>query len=243
MTIFRILLIVTSITGLINGNIGIRGMLKSQIFQDEKHVGNIAQFIRTPASTSISTSSNDDKNYPDNLPTTMETAKLQLFRLMDNNVGSLNMSRRERFIRITVGWSLLLAAKSANLASPLYFRSLVNQGKLLDNSLALSSSLTLDAVIQSSAIGLIIGYGSAKLTSGFVQLICELILSSATVSAAETLPKEAFTAALKSASRRWDDGVIGVKPSGMGCCNVRHSSALYSTAYYDNMLCKKDQIL
>ena len=226
MTIFRILLLVTSITGFINGNMGIRGILKSQMFQDEKPVGNIAQFIRTPASTSISASSNEEKNHPDNLPTTMETAKLQLFRLMDHNVGSLNMSRRERFLRITVGWSLLLAAKSANLASPLYFRSLVNQGKLVDNSVALSGSITLDSVIQSSAIGLIIGYGSAKLTSGFVQLICELVLSSATVSAAETLPKEAFSAALKSASRRWDDGVIGVKPTGI------HNSILHNLDHY-----------
>ena len=106
---------------------------------------------------------------------------------------------------------------------------LVNQGKLVDNSVALSGSITLDSVIQSSAIGLIIGYGSAKLTSGFVQLICELVLSSATVSAAETLPKEAFSAALKSASRRWDDGVIGVKPTGIYhsiLCNLDHYQIL-----------------
>ena len=51
MTLFRILLLVTSITGFINGKVGSRGTLKSQMFQDEKPVGNIAQFIRTPAST------------------------------------------------------------------------------------------------------------------------------------------------------------------------------------------------
>ena len=220
MTLFRFLLLVTCITGFSYGNTGIRSALTGQIFQEEKQVTNIAQFIRTPASTSISASSNDDKNYPDNLPTTMETAKLQLFRLLDKNVGSLNMSRRERFLRISVGWSLLLAAKSAALASPLYFRALVNQGKLVDNSLAATGILTIDAAIQTSAIGLIIGYGSAKLTSGFVQLICELILSSATVSAAETLPKEAFTAALTSASRRWDDGAVGVKTGEHTVCKI-----------------------
>lgn len=190
-------------------------MFNSQVFVDEKPVGNIAQFVRNPTTTSLSGARNDEKNYQDNLPTTMETAKLQLLRLLDKNVGSLGMSRKERFLRITVGWSLLLAAKSAALASPLYFRALVNQGKLVDSTIPLSGLLSIDAAIQSSAIGLIIGYGSAKLASGFVQLICELILSSATVSAAETLPKEAFTAALTSASRRWDDGVVGAKVAGI----------------------------
>lgn len=190
-------------------------MFNSQVFVDEKPVGNIAQFVRNPTATSLSAARNDEKNYQDNLPTTMETARLQLLRLLDKNVGSLGMSRKERFLRITVGWSLLLAAKSAALASPLYFRALVNQGKLVDSTIPLSGLLSIDAAIQSSAIGLIIGYGSAKLASGFVQLICELILSSATVSAAETLPKEAFTAALTSASRRWDDGVVGAKVAGI----------------------------
>ena len=214
MTLFRFLMIMTCITGFIKGNTGNSRIFKAPLFKDENPSGNIAQFIRTPAITSISASSNDEKDYPDNLPTTMETAKLQLGRLLDNNIGSLCMSRKERFLRIIVGWTLLLAAKSAALASPLYFRALVNQGKLVDNTVTASGLLTLDAAIQSSAIGLIIGYGSAKLTSGFVQLICELILSSATVSAAETLPKEAFTAALTSASRRWDDGMVQKKAAG-----------------------------
>jgi hypothetical protein len=214
MTVIRFLFLVTSITGFSYGNTG-KYLFNSQVFVDEKPIGSIAQFVRTPTTTSLSAARNDEKNYPDNLPTTMETARLQLLRLLDKNVGSLRMSRRERFLRITVGWSLLLAAKSAALASPLYFRALVNQGKLVDSTVPLSGLISIDAAIQSSAVGLIIGYGSAKLASGFVQLICELILSSATVSAAETLPKEAFTAALTSASRRWDDGVVGAKAAGI----------------------------
>ena len=216
MTVFRLLLLATATTGFSYGNTGIARLFNNPAFVEEKATGNIAQFVRTPASTGLSAARSGETNYPDNLPTTMETAKLQLSRLMDKNIGSLKMSRRERFLRIFVGWSLLLAAKCAALASPLYFRSLVNQGKLVDDILSTSKALSLDAAIQSSALGLIIGYGSARLTSGFVQLTCELILSSATVSAAETLPKEAFTAALQSASRRWDDGVVGAKATGMG---------------------------
>ena len=143
------------------------------------------------------------------IPGTMETAKIQLSRLFDRNIGSLKMSRKERFARIIVGWTLLLTAKSIALASPLFFRALVNEGKIVDGLVATTGPMTLDAVMQASALGLILGLGTAKLAAGFVQLICELILSSATVSAAEALPQEAFSAALASASRRWEDGVVG----------------------------------
>lgn len=230
MAILLFLLLLTTITGFSNGIFSKGRMFSNPQFAEEKTLGNIAQFVRAPSPTSLSGARNDEKDYPDNLPTTMETAKLQMLRLLDRNIGSLRMSRTERFLRITVGWSLLLAAKSAALASPLYFRSLVNHGKLVDNGVAASGAISLDAAVQSSAIGLIIGYGSAKIASGFVQLICELILSSATVSAAETLPKEAFTAALMSASRRWDDGAVGAKATGMTskcinnfCQNVDYS--------------------
>jgi len=148
------------------------------------------------------------------MPETMETARLQLSRLFDRNVGSLKMSRTERYARIIVGWSLLLTAKSIALASPLFFRSLVNKGKVVDGLIAAHGPMALDTLLQASALGLILGYGSAKLAAGFVQLVCELILSSATVSAAEALPKEAFAAALASASRRWDDGVVGAAGTG-----------------------------
>ena len=148
------------------------------------------------------------------IPGTMETAKIQLSRLFDRNIGSLKMTRKERFARIIVGWSLLLIAKSIALASPLFFRALVNEGKIVDGLVATTGPMSLDAVMQASALGLILGLGSAKLAAGFVQLICELILSSATVSAAEALPQEAFSAALASASRRWEDGVVGAAVKG-----------------------------
>lgn len=211
MSIFRLLLLITVISGFNNGNAGKSRPFNGLQHIEEKPSGNIAQILPTAISTSLS-SQKVDTNYPDNIPTTLETAKLQFLRLFDNNIGSLRMSKTERFLRISIGWSLLIIAKSAALASPLYFRALVNEGKLLDIKLSAAGSISLDAAVQSSAVGLIIGYGSAKLFSGLVQLICELILSSATVSAAEALPQQAFKAALSSASRRWDDGAVGAKP-------------------------------
>eukprot|EP00596_Hydrurales_sp_CCMP1899_P007401 CAMPEP_0119046442 /NCGR_PEP_ID=MMETSP1177-20130426/46617_1 /TAXON_ID=2985 /ORGANISM="Ochromonas sp, Strain CCMP1899" /LENGTH=186 /DNA_ID=CAMNT_0007019595 /DNA_START=87 /DNA_END=644 /DNA_ORIENTATION=+ len=181
MSIFYLLLLITVISGFNNGNAGKSRTFNGIQLSEEKPPGNIARILPTVISTSLS-SQKDDKNYPDNIPTTLETAKLQFLRLFDNNVGSLGMSKTERFLRISIGWSLLIIAKSAALASPLYFRALVNEGKLLDNRLTAAGSISLDAAVQSSAVGLIIGYGSAKLFSGLVQLICELILSSATVS-------------------------------------------------------------
>ena len=170
----------------------------------------LAQFrtSRLPATTTQS-----------RIPGTMETAKIQLSRLFDRNIGSLKMTRKERFARIIVGWSLLLIAKSIALASPLFFRALVNEGKIVDGLVATTGPMSLDAVMQASALGLILGLGSAKLAAGFVQLICELILSSATVSAAEALPQEAFSAALASASRRWEDGVVGATTKGNNVAN------------------------
>lgn len=167
-------LIINDITGFININVnaGKGRLINDQISTDTKSPSH--RILKSIPSADIN---NDFEN-----PSTFETAKRQLSRLFNSNVGSLNMSKTERFLRIFFGWTLLIIAKSAALASPLYFRALVNQGKIIDNSI--KGVITLDAVIQNSAIGLIIGYGSAKVSSGFIQLICELILSSATVSAA-----------------------------------------------------------
>ena len=167
---------------------------------------------------------------PSAMPETLETAQMQLRRLFDRNVGSLNMSRTERFVRIVVGWSLLLTAKSIALASPLFFRSLVNKGKVVYGLIAAHGPMALDTLLQASAMGLILGYGSAKLAAGFVQLVCELILSSATVSAAEALPQEAFAAALASASRRWDDGVVGAAGGGSGASDKGLASGAAAAA-------------
>ena len=65
------------------------------------------------------------------------------------------MTRKERFARIIVGWSLLLIAKSIALASPLFFRALVNEGKIVDGLVATTGPMSLDAVMQASALGLI----------------------------------------------------------------------------------------
>ena len=112
------------------------------------------------------------------------------------------MSRNERIFRIVLSWSLLIFAKSVALASPLYFRSLVERAAVIDKSLIIAQtanvkrSLFLDfergyeSLVLASALGLMIGYGATRLASGFIQLTSELILSPVTTTVAEILPKQ-----------------------------------------------------
>jgi len=135
---------------------------------------------------------------------TINTALLQYGRLIGTNGELEVMSRTERLVRIIISWTLLLLAKSISLASPLFFKKLIEAGSLADESLKTSGSIA--SLIQTSALGLIIGYGSFKIAAGFVQLVSELILNPVTTFVAEILPKEAFSAALWRASKRINEG-------------------------------------
>jgi hypothetical protein len=189
-------------------------------------------------------------------PSTLETALLQYGRLFAKNkdISTLvtssrvleaknikSMSRNERIIRIILSWSLLIIAKSVALASPLYFKSLIERAEFLSKSdFVMPTSNAgdkttivfyclkhgVDSLIHASALGLMIGYGATRLASGFIQLTSEVLLSPVTTTVAEILPQEvslnhfvssrcnerlsistgqAFSAALRSASRRTDE--------------------------------------
>jgi len=143
-------------------------------------------------------------NRPSKPVNTINTALLQYGRLVGTHNEHEVMSRTERLIRIIISWTLLLFAKSISLASPLFFKKLIEAGSLADESLKTSGSIT--SMIQTSALGLIIGYGSFKIAAGFVQLLSELILNPVTTFVAEILPKEAFSAALWRAGKRINEG-------------------------------------
>jgi len=161
-------------------------------------------------------------------PSTGETALLQYGRLFSSSsdaessapIGGIrSMSRNERILRIVLSWTLLIFAKSVALGSPLYFRSLIERAAIIDKSLIMAESFNtkrslfldfekgFESLVQASALGLMIGYGATRLASGFIQLTSELILSPVTTTVAEILPKQAFSAALRSASKRSDDSV------------------------------------
>lgn len=144
-------------------------------------------------------------------PTTGETAMLQYGRLFSSSsdvessasIGGIrSMSRNERLFRIILSWTLLILAKSVALASPLYFRSLIERAAVIDKSLIMTQSSSLkrslfldvergfESLVQASALGLMIGYGATRLASGFIQLTSELILSPVTTTVAEILPKQ-----------------------------------------------------
>lgn len=111
------------------------------------------------------------------------------------------MARWERILRILISWILLVLAKSIALASPLFFRSLIEKAAFLDKSMPVGSfnekqsisqaiELSIQSLMQVSALGLMIGYGATKLASGFVQLTSELILSPVTTTVSEILPQQ-----------------------------------------------------
>ena len=130
-----------------------------------------------------------------NMPTTAETAKIQWGRLFDTNG---DMKQVEKVIRVMTSWTLLISAKASALASPMYFRSLVNM-------FTTASALSVEQVLGLSGMGMIIGYGASRFISAIIQFFCELVLSPVTTSASASLPMEAFSAALYGASRRRED--------------------------------------
>lgn len=153
-------------------------------------------------------------------PSTLETALLQYGRLFAQNKDTStyatpirvpegknikSMSRNERVIRIILSWALLIFAKSVALASPLYFKSLIERAEFLGKSNFLMPTINagdkknivfyclkhgVDSLIHASALGLMIGYGATRLASGFIQLTSEVLLSPVTTTVAEILPQQ-----------------------------------------------------
>ena len=114
------------------------------------------------------------------MPNVFETALLQFMLLFSDNIPqhkiekSVEISRASRIFRIIVSWSLLLVSKLIGISSPLYFQGLVENAN--DADYASKSLGTVHLVIQTSAIGLMIGYCGSKLLSAVVQLISEFVL-------------------------------------------------------------------
>lgn len=108
------------------------------------------------------------------------------------------MSRSERIVRIFVSLALLALSKSVALASPLFFRSLI------ETDLNLKSVTNFIFNLKISILGLVLGLGISKVSACFIHFISEMILAPATTSAAEILPSEAFRESLMISSRRSD---------------------------------------
>jgi len=148
-------------------------------------------------------------------PTTLQTATGQLGRLFRPPPPGKQqyqvMPFAERIARIVVSWTLLFAAKSLLLASPLYFRKLIETGSQFVD---LQESSLPTTLVAASALGLIAGYGGSRLAAGVIQLISELILSPATTISAEGLPLEAFACALAASSQRGDSSPLGQAKAG-----------------------------
>lgn len=136
---------------------------------------------------------------------TLQTAVNQYKRLFQTGDEYDSMGRRQRLARIISSWVFLIIAKSIALASPLYFKALIEKGATADKELA--SLGVVGYSLQYSAMGLILGYGAMKLASGFVQYVGEIMLSAASTQVSEVLPRQAFASALLAASRRQDDQV------------------------------------
>lgn len=114
------------------------------------------------------------------------------------------MSFWERIARIITSWTLLFLSKSLLLASPLYFRKLIEMGNQLGALSTAEKASPALPVLLASAAGLVVGFGASRVTAGLVQLVSELLLSPATTVCAEGLPLEAFHAALLASSARSD---------------------------------------
>ena len=113
------------------------------------------------------------------IPSSWLTAKFQFNRLFQRDSNrKVTMTRKERVFRIALSLSLLAISKTVALASPLFFRAIV------DSKLSVDESYDI-LIAKFSMIGLIFGLGVSRVASGVIQLISELILSPATISAAE----------------------------------------------------------
>jgi ABC-type multidrug transport system fused ATPase/permease subunit len=134
---------------------------------------------------------------------TLDTALKQFRRLFNDYVDYEVIPKNERIFRMIISWIFLFAAKSVSLFSPLYFRTLVDQATKADETV--KNFEAIGVIIEGATLGLICGIGSSRLFSGFAQLISSLILSPVTTNVAEILPAQAFSVALKSASRRMEE--------------------------------------
>eukprot|EP01036_Dinobryon_divergens_P031320 gene31319-40694_t len=168
------------------------------------------------------------------VPNVFETALLQFMLLFNDNIPqhriekNVEISRANRIFRIIISWCLLLISKLVAISSPLYFQGLVEKSN--DADYALKSLGSVHLVIQTSAIGLMIGYCGSKLLSAIVQLISEFVLFPATTSVAEILPNKAFSAALKNAYKR--NGTTVQKKVGNEVKSSSDSASEKSTAAY-----------
>lgn len=123
------------------------------------------------------------------------TAFSQYNRFFHGTDDNDEMSRTERVVRIIFSSFLLIGAKFVSLATPLYLCGLIEKG--IESDLSTGSPESIKFMIQTSAIGLMIGYGTSRIASGFILLISELILGPATSYVAEILPRETFTVSLR----------------------------------------------
>ena len=144
---------------------------------------------------------------------TSQTALRQFARLFSRS-GSDSMPFWERIARIITSWTLLFLSKSLLLASPLYFRKLIEMGNQLGALSTADKASSALPVLLASATGLVVGFGASRVTAGLVQLVSELLLSPATTVCAEGLPLEAFHAALLASSARSDSMSNGSGGSG-----------------------------
>lgn len=137
-------------------------------------------------------------------PSTYQTAVNQIQRLFvpDDPSDQESMSRVERIGRIAVGWILLIVSKAILLSGSVYLKMLIEKSAMHS-----TRDRSMQQGALSSTFGLFVGVGMSRIVSGLVGLVCDLILSPATNTAADILPREAFSAALAGASRRCDDGL------------------------------------
>ena len=168
------------------------------------------------------------------VPNVFETALLQFMLLFNDNIPqhriekNVEISRANRIFRIIISWCLLLISKLIAISSPLYFQGLVEKAN--DADYASKSFGSVHLVIQTSAIGLMIGYCGSKLLSAVVQLISEFVLFPATTSVAEILPNKAFSAALRNAYKR--NGTTVQKKVGNEVKNSTISASEKASAAY-----------
>lgn len=123
--------------------------------------------------------------------TTLSTSLRQLNRLFQAQLTN----KWNSGIRIIFGWMSLVIAKALIMASPLFFKELINTSKDVDKT-NISS-----AIFANSMLGLILGFGLSKFASGLVQYFGDIIVHPLTISASEILPIEAYSSALKLSTR------------------------------------------
>jgi hypothetical protein len=116
------------------------------------------------------------------------------------------MRCREKWVRVALSWSLLVASKSAAISAPLYFKQIVQKAVLADASILASGSVS--SSIQLTALGLMLGYATTRVSSGFILLVSDLLLAPVIVDVAGILPLQTFNAALQEAGRRSVCGAV-----------------------------------